>query len=41
LNAPASAFVRRHGYFVADRHGHAPGRPVFSRIAPLKDAWAK
>ena len=29
----------RHGYFVADRHDHAAGRPVFNRIAPLRDTW--
>jgi glutaminyl-tRNA synthetase len=31
----------RHGYFVTDRHDHAAGRPVFNRIAPLRDTWAK
>ena len=31
----------RHGYFVADRHDHAPGRPVFNRITSLKDSWGK
>jgi glutaminyl-tRNA synthetase len=31
----------RHGYFVADRHDHAPGRPVFNRTATLKDSWAR
>jgi glutaminyl-tRNA synthetase len=30
----------RHGYFVADRIDHAPGRPVFNRITTLKDSWA-
>ena len=29
----------RHGYFVADRVDHASGRPVFNRIAGLKDGW--
>ncbi len=28
----------RHGYFVADRVDHQPGRPVFNRITPLKDS---
>jgi glutaminyl-tRNA synthetase len=28
----------RHGYFVADRVEHAPGRPVFNRITTLKDS---
>ena len=31
----------RHGYFVADRQVHAPGRPVFNRITGLKDSWGK
>ncbi|HWH83419.1 MAG TPA: glutamine--tRNA ligase, partial [Burkholderiaceae bacterium] len=31
----------RHGYFVADRIDHTPGRPVLNRIAGLKDSWAK
>ena len=31
----------RHGYFVADRVDHAPGRAVFNRITALKDSWAK
>ncbi|MDQ2736986.1 MAG: glutamine--tRNA ligase/YqeY domain fusion protein [Pseudomonadota bacterium] len=31
----------RHGYFVADRLDHTPERPVFSRIATLRDTWAK
>jgi glutaminyl-tRNA synthetase len=30
----------RHGYFVADRVDHAAGRPVFNRIAPLRDTWS-
>jgi glutaminyl-tRNA synthetase len=28
----------RHGYFVADRVDHAPGRPVFNRIVTLRDS---
>jgi glutaminyl-tRNA synthetase len=31
----------RHGYFVADRIDHAPGRPVFNRAVGLKDSWGK
>ncbi len=31
----------RHGYFVADRKDHAPGRLVFNRTTGLKDTWAK
>jgi len=31
----------RHGYFVADRIDHTASAPVFSRIASLKDTWAK
>lgn len=30
----------RHGYFVADRHDSAPGKPVFNRSVSLKDSWA-
>jgi glutaminyl-tRNA synthetase len=29
----------RHGWFVADRTDHRPGRPVFNRITTLKDHW--
>jgi glutaminyl-tRNA synthetase len=31
----------RHGYFVADRVDHAEARPVFNRITPLKETWAR
>ncbi len=32
----------RHGYFVADRKDHAPGKPVFNKITGMKDGnWAK
>jgi glutaminyl-tRNA synthetase len=31
----------RHGYFVADRLDSLPGKPVFNRIATLKDSWVK
>ncbi len=31
----------RHGYFVADRKDHAPGKPVFNRVTGLKDSWGK
>jgi glutaminyl-tRNA synthetase len=31
----------RHGYFVADRKDHAEGKPVFNRVAGMKDSWAK
>jgi glutaminyl-tRNA synthetase len=31
----------RHGYFIADRVDHAVDRPVFNRIAGLKDGWAR
>jgi len=31
----------RHGYFVADRVDSRPGKPVFNRIATLKDSWVK
>ena len=31
----------RHGYFVADRKDHGPGKLVFNRTATLKDTWSK
>jgi glutaminyl-tRNA synthetase len=31
----------RHGYFVADRVDSVPGKPVFNRIASLRDSWGK
>jgi glutaminyl-tRNA synthetase len=31
----------RHGYFVADRVDSQPGKPVFNRVATLKDSWGK
>jgi glutaminyl-tRNA synthetase len=31
----------RHGYFVADRIDHTPGKPVFNRVAGMKDSWGK
>ena len=31
----------RHGYFVADRVDHSAAKPVFNRIAGLKDSWSK
>jgi glutaminyl-tRNA synthetase len=31
----------RHGYFVADRRDHGPGRLVFNRSTGLKDTFAK
>jgi glutaminyl-tRNA synthetase len=31
----------RHGYFVADRKDHAPGKLVFNKATGLKDTWAK
>ena len=40
--APGEHFqFERHGYFVADRVDHAPGRAVFNRITALKDGRAK
>ena len=38
--APASHWqFERHGYFVADRIDHQPGKAVFNRTATLKDSW--
>ena len=31
----------RHGYFVADRVDHTPGKPVFNLSVGLKDTWAR
>ncbi len=40
--APETAFqFERLGFFVADRHDHAAGRPVFNRAVTLRDSWAK
>jgi glutaminyl-tRNA synthetase len=30
----------RHGYFIADRLDHSAERPLFNRIATLKDSWS-
>ena len=40
-NADEKFQFERHGYFVADRKDHAATAPVFNRITPLKDGWAK
>jgi glutaminyl-tRNA synthetase len=41
-SAPDQKFqFERHGYFVADRKDHAPGRLVFNRTTGLKDSWGK
>jgi glutaminyl-tRNA synthetase len=40
--APDQKFqFERHGYFVADRVDHQPGKPVFNRAVGLKDSWGK
>jgi glutaminyl-tRNA synthetase len=31
----------RHGYFVADLKDHGEGKPVFNRVAGMKDSWGK
>ncbi len=41
LPADGKVQFERHGYFVADRIDHRPGRPVFNRITGLKDSWAR
>ncbi|HEY1120096.1 MAG TPA: glutamine--tRNA ligase/YqeY domain fusion protein [Haloferula sp.] len=39
---PESVFqFERIGYFVADRHEHQAGKPVFNRTIGLRDSWAK
>ena len=40
--APEQHFqFERTGYFVADRHDHSSGRPVFNRAVTLRDTWAQ
>jgi glutaminyl-tRNA synthetase len=39
LPAETRLQFERHGYFVADRVDHAPGRLVFNRITGLKDGY--
>jgi glutaminyl-tRNA synthetase len=40
--APETAYqFERLGFFVADRHDHAAGKPVFNRAVTLRDSWAK
>jgi glutaminyl-tRNA synthetase len=40
--APDAKFqFERHGYFVAERDDHRPGRAVFNKITGLKDSWAR
>jgi len=39
LPAETRVQFERHGYFVTDRVDHQPGKPVFNRIATLKDTW--
>ncbi len=41
LPAETRVQFERHGYFVADRVGHQPGKPVFNRVTTLKDSWGK
>lgn len=37
---PETGFqFERSGYFVADRHDHAPSHPVFNRSVTLRDTW--
>jgi glutaminyl-tRNA synthetase len=31
----------RHGYFVADLKDHGEGKPVFNRVAGMRDSWGK
>ena len=37
----ASFQFERLGFFVADGHDHAPGKPVFNRTVTLRDSYAK
>ena len=39
---PGSRYqFERLGYFCADAKDSSPGKPVFNRIVPLRDSWAK
>ena len=41
-SAPEDKFqFERHGYFVADRVGHAAGKLVFNLAVGLKHSWGK
>ncbi|HWR95519.1 MAG TPA: glutamine--tRNA ligase/YqeY domain fusion protein [Arenimonas sp.] len=38
---PEQSFqFERQGYFVADRHDHRAGKPVFNRSVTLRDTWS-
>ncbi|NOX25181.1 MAG: glutamine--tRNA ligase/YqeY domain fusion protein [Deltaproteobacteria bacterium] len=40
--APGSRYqFERQGYFYADHKDSSPGKPVFNKIAGLRDSWAK
>ena len=39
VNSGDRVQFERHGYFIADAIDSAPGKPVFNRIATLKDTW--
>jgi glutaminyl-tRNA synthetase len=40
--APEQIFqFERLGYFVADRHDHRAGAPVFNRTVTLRDSWVR
>ena len=40
-NAGERFQFERHGYFVADRGDHREGKPVFNRVAGMKDSWGR
>ena len=40
--APGTGYqFERLGYFCADFKDTRPGKPIFNRIVPLRDSWAK
>jgi len=41
IEAGTRVQFERKGYFCADPIDSRPGRPVFNRIVPLRDAWAR
>jgi len=41
VSPEAAVQFERLGFFVADRHDHTPGKPVFNRTVTLRDSYAK
>ena len=41
LHRAAATSLNVLGYFCVDSKDSSPGKPVFNRIVPLRDSWAK